>query len=140
MREKTISATMCIIRTARGERHESTYEVYTNFNEKTTVGEIADFVEGMEKLWRTAITAAKSYKNLNDITMDISEAVYNLGEDGHDFKTESYDRWYMRNMDDICLEKGEESIYLVPDTRYTSENRDMCLTKNVLRDMAFTMR
>lgn len=139
MREKTIRATLCIIRTARGERHESTYEVCTNFNEKTTVGEVADFVEGMEKLWRTAITAAKSYKNLNDITMDISESVYSH-EDGHDFKTESYDRWYMRDMDDISLEKGEESIYLVPDTRYTSENRDMCIGKNVMRDMAFTMR
>lgn len=138
MREKTIRATLVIIRTARGERHESTYEVCTNFNEKTTVGEIADFVEGMEKLWRTAITAAKSYKNLNDITMEISEAVYSH-EDGGDFKTESYDRWYMRNMEDICLEKGEESIYLVPDTRYTSEVRDMNIGKNILRDMAYTM-
>lgn len=131
--EKTIRATLVVTRIKRDERHESTYTVCTDFSERTTVGDVADFIDGMKKIWTTAVNAAKRGDALN---MDISAAVYSRG-DGGVLKTESYNRWYVRNADDVSTERGEEGIYLVPDTRYTEESRDMFLSRDILRDMAF---
>ena len=138
MKEKVINAELIILRTARGEEHKSTYEVRTSLSEKTTVGDLADFVDGMRKLWAKAMQAAKHSKKVSIITMEVCEAVYE--HDPEEWKQLSFNRWYMRDMGDISTEKGEESIYLVPDTRYTEEYRDMCIGKDILRDMAYAMR
>lgn len=48
---------------------------------------------------------------------------------GNDTIEHVYRRWYIRNIEDINSSKGEESIYLVPDTRYVDESIDAILTK-----------
>ena len=131
---KRISAELDVTRRSKGEEHRSKYEVYTRFCSETTVGDIANFVDGMKKIYTKALDAAKHYETVSDVYMEILESVY---DDSGAMK--SFDRWYLRDIGDICLEKGEESIYLIPDTRYTSENRDMSIGKNILRDMEFTM-
>ena len=137
--DKTISVELVITRRSKGEEHKSKYETRIKFGHETLIGDIADFVDDMKKIWTKAIDAAKHWENVSDIDMEISEAVYEH-ETGGEWKSLNFDRWYLRNMEDICTEKGEESIYLVPDTRYTSENRDMAIGRDILRDMAFTMR
>ena len=116
MKEKMIRVELVVKRRARGEEHTSKYEASIDLNEKTEMSEIADFVDDMHKLWGKAMTAAKNSENVPDIDMEICEAVYEH-ELGGEFKTNMFNRWYLRNMEDICTEKGEESIYLVPDER-----------------------
>lgn len=135
MEKKVISAELVLERYAKGEKHTSTYEVRTDFSKDTCVSDIADFVEGMEKLWRLAINAGKHWEKVSHYQFEICEAVYG---DGYD--SLSFDRWVSKDIyGDICLEKGEESVYFRPDERYTDANRDMSIGKNILRDMAFTM-
>lgn len=132
--KKIISVELVVTRRAKGEEHRSKYEVYTRLSSEATVGDIADFVDGMKKIYAKAMDAAKNCETGSDVYMEIVESVYDDGG-----TQVSFDRWYLRDIGDISLEKGEESIYLVPDTRYTSENRDMSIGKNILRDMEFTM-
>lgn len=138
MKEKVIRVELEIKRRARGEEHTSKYEASIWMNDQTTVSNIADFVDDMHKLWGKAMAAAKNSANVPDINMEICEAVYEH-EPGSEFKTGLFNRWYLRDMEDISTMKGEESIYLVPDDRYTDPVRDMSISKNILRDMAFTM-
>lgn len=138
MKEKVIRVELSIKRRARGEEHTSKYEASIALNYRTTVSEIADFGSDVQKLWSKAMAAAKNSENVSDIDMEICEAVYEH-EPGSEFKTALFNRWYLRNMEDISTERGEESIYLVPDERYTKPERDMSIGKNVLRDMAWTM-
>lgn len=138
MEEKTINSELTITRRVRGEIHMSKYSAKVDFCMRTSMRDVSEFFADMEKIWRKAISAAKNPENLYEISMDISESTYSY-KDGattlEDWKQHSYNRWYLRNVDDICTEKGEESVYLVPDTRYTSETRDMLIGKNVMHDM-----
>lgn len=138
MEEKTITSELTITRRVRGEVHTSKYSAKVDFCVRTSMRDVSEFISDMEKIWRKAISAAKNPENLYEISMDISESTYSY-DDGatpiENWKQHSYNRWYLRNVDDICTEKGEESIYLVPDTRYTSETRDMLIGKNVMHDM-----
>ena len=136
---KTISAELVITRRAKGEEHKSKYEARIKFGHETLIEDVADFIDGMKRIWTKAMEAAKHCENVSDIDMEICESVYEH-ETGMEWKQLNFDRWYLRDMGDISTEKGEEGIYLVPDTRYTSENRDMMIGRDILRDMAFTMR
>lgn len=138
MKEKIIRVELVIKRRARGEEHTSKYEASIDMHEKTAMSEIADFVDDLHKLWGKAMTAAKNSENVSDIDMDIHEAEYEH-ELGGEFKTNKFNRWYLRNMEDICTEKGEEGIYLIPDERYTPAERDMLIGKDILRDMSRAM-
>lgn len=133
---KTLDMELVITRRAKGEEHKSKYTARIKLEYETTVADIADFVDATKKIWNKAMETAKNCENVSDIDLEIVEAVY----EREPWRQVDYDRWYLRNMGDIITEKGEEGIYLVPDTRYTEESRDMAIGKNVLRDMAFTMR
>ena len=133
---KSIDVEMTVTRYAKGEEHKSKYSAHIKLEYETTVADIADFADATKKIWNRAMDAAKHCENVRDIDMEIIESVY----EREPWEQVCFDRWYLRNMGDICTEKGEEGIYLVPDTRYTEENRDMVIGKDVLRDMAFTMR
>lgn len=132
---KTIDMELVITRRAKGEEHKSKYTARIKLEHETTVGDVGDFVDATKKIWNRAMEAAKNCENVSDIDLEIVEAVY----EREPWTQVDYDRWYLRNMGDICTEKGEEGIYLVPDTRYTEEHRDMSIGKDILRDLAFTM-
>jgi len=139
MREKVIGATLIITRRGKREEHTSKYEADITFNNMTSIGDVCDFIESMKKIWNVAMQAAKNYENVTDISLDLHEAVYEMTDEDAGISQLSFDRWYIRDISDICTEKGEESIYLVPDTRYTRPSRDMSIDKDVLRSMAYTM-
>lgn len=139
MKEKVIASELVIKSRRRNEEHTSKYEARLTLNEDTTVGQIVEFTDEMKKIWNKAVQAAKNCENVTDIEMDIHEAVYKHAP-GEDYTSMSFDRWYLRALDDISTEKGEEYIYLCPDIKYTPAERDMALGRDVMRDMAFTMR
>lgn len=133
---KCIDMELVITRRARGEEHKSKYTARIKLEHETLIGDIADFTENVKKIWSKAMEAAKHCENVSDIDVEVIESVY----EREPWRQVCFDRWYLRNMGDISTEKGEEGIYLVPDTRYTEENRDMLIGRDILRDMAFTMR
>lgn len=133
---KSIDMELVITRRAKGEEHKSKYTARIKLEHETLISDIADFVEDTKKIWNKAMDAAKHWENVSDIDVEVIEAVYERDP----WTQVSFNRWYLRNMGDICTEKGEEGIYLVPDTRYTEENRDMSIGRDILRDMAFTIR
>lgn len=132
MKDKNIRVSLEIIRYKRGEEHTSKYEYTVTFGSETRMSEVVGFMNDMTALWRKAIAAAKDWENTSVINMDISQYVF----DSDKSECEHYDRWYLRNKEDITTDKDEAGIYLCPDTRYTSENRDMFIGRNVLHDMA----
>jgi len=138
-RVKKIDVEMKLTRRVRGEEHTSKYTAYVELSADARIGEIANFIEGMKKIWTKAVNAKREAEKTFDapaFTMEVTEHIIDKSDN---WKTESFDRWYTYDIDDICTEKGEEGIYLRPDTTYTSENRDMSIGKDILRDLAFTM-
>lgn len=139
-RTKNIDVEMSFTRRVKGEEHTSKYRARIELNAGTSMSELADFIENMRKIWNKAVSTRREFdKNIGytpEFYMDITEHVIDKGDE---WKTESFNRWYTYDIFDISTEKGEEGIYLRPDTKYTPENRDMSIGKNILRDLAFTM-
>ena len=138
-RIKKISCEMSLSRSVKGEEHTSKYHADMELSADSSIREIADFIGGMKKIWSKAINMKReAEKTFNPpaFFMEITEHVMDRSEN---WTTNSFNRWYTYDIDDICTGKGEESIYLRPDTKYTSETRDMSIGKDVLRDLAFTM-
>lgn len=131
---KCIDMELVITRRIKDEEHKSKYTARIKLEHETLIGDIADFTENVKKIWSKAMDAARH--DVSDIDMEVIESVYERDP----WKQVCFDRWYLRSMGDISTERGEEGIYLVPDTRYTEESRDMLIGKDILRDMAFTMR
>lgn len=121
-------------RRAHGELHTSKYTAHLRLMDDTTFEDIAVFVEDVKKIWGKAISAAKS--DADGVCMEVTESAYIT----EPWEQKLFNRWYLRNVGDICTEKGEESVYLVPDERYTPANRDMCIGRDILKDIAYTLR
>lgn len=94
------------------------------------------FLEDVKKIWKMCV---KPYGNASEFRLlEVTVAVYERTEsDG--LRSISFDRWFTRNADDICTDKDEPTVYLVPDEKYTEAHRDMCIGKNVYGDIAFTL-
>lgn len=139
-RVKKIGCEMTLTRRVKGAEHTSKYRACLELSADTTFSEMADFIESMRKIWNKAVSvkreADKTFGSDPDFTMEITEHVMNRAEN---WATECFNRWFTHDISDICTEKGEEGIYLRPDTKYTSENRDMLICKDILRDLAFTL-
>lgn len=68
--------------------------------------------------------------------LEVIEAEYKNQEDPEkNLIQESFDHWVSVPTHD----QDSEGIYLKPDTRYTNECRDMYLTKDTLKDLAFIL-
>ena len=94
------------------------------------------FLKDVKDIWKMCV---KPYGNASEFRLlEVTVAVYERTEsDG--LRSISFDRWFTRNDDDICTDKDEPTVYLVPDERYTAANRGMCIGKNVYADIAFTL-
>lgn len=138
-RVKKISCEMTLSRRSKGEMHTSKYSADIELSAGTSVSELADFIDGMRKIWNKAVNykrEAEKTLDCPDFTMEVTEHVMDRA---NNWQTEEFNRWYTYDIEDICTGKGEEGVYLRPDTKYTSENRDMLIGKDILRDLAFTM-
>lgn len=130
---KSIEVRLTISTAKMGESHVSKYETELRMDNETTVGDVAAFAKNCKTIWSKAIAAAKNWENMTDISMEVTSAVYDGWRDPNKpLEQKSFNRWYLRGADDISLEKGEESVYLIPDTRYTNEYWDLLLMKDVL--------
>ena len=94
-------------------------------DENCKFSEIIRFLDDVENIWKRAMKAKRSGRWYEIEITEMTE--------------QSFDRWVSRyETDDPDL--VSEGIYLEADTRYTAPERDMWLSKDVARDMSFTLR
>lgn len=104
-----------------------------NISDRTSFAELVEFGDNIKKTWRKAMRAIKAGSS---VELEITESTYdNWCDPDKPLVQTSFNRWF-------CTEEGQndEGIYLRPDERYTESFRDMYLTKDVLNDLAFTLR
>lgn len=118
----------------RRETTERTYKAEINLTDSTDFSEIIEFMGDIKKVWKKGMAAIKAGFYME---LEVTEAVYeNWLEPEKNLVQKSYNRW----VSVPTHEQDNEGIYLRPDTRYTDECRDMYLTKDTLKDLAFTLR
>lgn len=119
---------------SRREMTERTYKAEIRLADNTTFSEIVEFLEDVKKVYKKGMAAIKAGFRME---LEVTEAVYeNWLEPEKDLILKSFNRWVSVE----TYEQDNEGIYLRPDTRYTEEHRDMYLTKDTLKDLAFTLR
>lgn len=131
-RLKCYHVTLIVTDIKRGERHESTYQADLSIDGETTLRDMVQFEDDVKKLWRKAVNAAKAFASAD---VEITRALYERGEGLCNLTSLDFDRWYTRGTSDISIEKGEEGIYLAPDTRYTEETKDLFLGHDIMHDL-----
>lgn len=131
-RLKCYHVTLVVTDVKRGERHESTYQADLSIDGETTLRDMVQFEDDVKKIWRKAVNAAKAFASAD---VEITRALYERGDGVCNLTSLDFDRWYTRSTDDISTEKGEEGIYLVPDTRYTEETKDLFLGQDIMHDL-----
>lgn len=131
-RLKCYHVTLVVTDIKRGERHESTYNADLSIDGETTLRDMVQFEDDVKKIWRKAVNAAKAFAS---VEVEITRALYERGDGVCNLTSLDFDRWYTRGTSDISIEKGEEGIYLVPDTRYTEETKDLFLGQDIMHDL-----
>lgn len=136
---KSIELRLTIERVKRGETHTSKYEAELRLTDSTTVGDIGAFTKNCKTIWSKAIKAKREFDEnyyecgISGIDVEVISSTYDGWCDpGKELVQKSFNRWHTRNIDDVSTEKGEESVYLTPDTRYTSEHWDLLIQRDVL--------
>lgn len=132
-RLKCYHVTLVVTDIKRGERHESTYQADLSIDGETTLRDIVQFEDDVKKIWRKAINAARIFATAD---VEITRALYERTDEPYNLVGLEFDRWYTRNTSDISIEKGEEGIYLVPDTEYTPETKDLWLGHDIMHDLS----
>ncbi len=113
---------------------ERNYKAEINLTDSTDFSEIIEFMEDVKKVWKKGMAAIKAGFY---IELEVTEAVYeNWLCPEKNLVQKSYNRW----VSVPTHEQDSEGIYLRPDPRYTDECRDMYLTKDTLKDLAYTLR
>ena len=119
------------------EYRESRFKTELRLWDDTTIGDIAAFTKNCKIMWNKVMAAAKDTQTDHEIEMEVISSTYSgWGEPGVETRQTSFNRWYSRGIDDVSTEKGEESIYLVPDTRYTAEHWDLLIQRDVLGSLS----
>lgn len=117
--------------TYRNKKVNMEYKAETSFGNDTSFSQVLDFLDEAKKIWKHAMRLSK--KGIY-IKLEVTEFTYKKDSEGSLIST-NFDRWYFEGYNE-----DTEGIYLSADTRYTKAERDMYLSKNVLRDLAFTLK
>ena len=134
---KSIEMHLKVTRRGSREVHTSEYEAELRMDDDTIVGDLVQFAKDCKKIWNKAIEAAKDADNIYSIEMDVTSATYKGWRDPvTPLEQTGYNRWAIRDITDICTGKGEESVYLAPDTRYTSDWWDLLIQRDVMAGLA----
>lgn len=128
-----------IVLTTRTRNKNETIEIKTEANinliDNTSFGDIVRFLNETKAVWKKA---RKAVKDGSFEQIEIIESSYdNWGDTNKDLIQTSFNRW-VGYLGDQSYD--DEGIYLRPDERYTEAHRDMYIGKNVLEDIAFTLR
>ena len=117
--------------TSRNKKVNMEYKAGTSFGNDTSFSQVLDFLDEAKKIWKHAMRLSK--KGIY-IKLEVTEFTYKKDGEGSLIST-NFDRWHFEGYNE-----DTEGIYLSADTRYTKAERDMYLSKNVLRDLAFTLK
>ena len=127
-----------IVLTAATYKRNETIQVKTEskiyLTDDTAFLDDASFLDEVKALWKKA---RKAVKDGSFESIEICESSYDNWSDPDKYLVQkSFDRWigYMRDQS-----ADDEGIYLRPDERYTALGRDMYLSKDVIKDMAYTL-
>lgn len=129
---KTFKITLTTKVNKKGETVEQTFTADLRLDNNVAFSEMVEFFESVKNLWKKAMTASKkgSY-----IDMEVVTATYeNWHNPNKPLITKEFNRWTFTGYND-----DQDGIYLQADTRYTPAHRDMYLTKDVMKDLAFTL-
>lgn len=129
---KSFEMNLKIVETKKGERVERIYKTELKITDETCFSEIVDFMGDIKNIWKKSMNAVKR-KNWMELEVIVSS--YDNWLTGKPLVQKSFDRWVSVSSE----EQDEEGIYLRADTRYTPPESDMYLTKDTLKDLAFTL-
>lgn len=105
-------------------REDATTQKIRNFhnrfilNENFYLNDVAGFINTIKLAIQEAIKIIKSDAEVTSFEVSLIAS------------GETFDRWFTDDITDVCIEKGEESLYLRPDTDYTNPQHDMALMLN----------
>lgn len=122
-----------VVESKKGERIEKKYDTGLRVSDETNFSDIVDFLDDIKNIWKRAMGAVKRG---NWMEMEVVVSTYDNWNTDEPLKQKSYDRWVSAPVE----AQDQEGIYLSADTRYTRQERDMYLTKDTIRDLAFTLR
>lgn len=97
--------------TYRNKKVNMEYKAETSFGNDTSFSQVLDFLDEAKKIWKHAMRLSK--KGIY-IKLEVTEFTYKKDSEG--------------------------SLISTNFARYTKAERDMYLSKNVLRDLAFTLK
>lgn len=114
---------------------ETKYAAEIRLRDDTTFSELIQQMERVKEIFKIAQKAIKDHRYFE---FEITESIYRW-DDNDNYRSLSFNRWVSVPEQDQDETGG---IYFRPDTKYTSENRDMYLAslKTLFDDLAFTLR
>ena len=122
------------VTTKKNSETKCKYKAELDLCDDMRFSEIMEFTDQVKMIWRKAMQASRRGDYME---MEVIEAAYagRLDELKEELEQKNFDRWYFegRNYEDT------DGIYLQADTRYTPAQRDMYLTKDVLKDLCSTL-
>lgn len=122
-----------VVESKKGERIEKTYKTELRVSDETSFSDIVDFLEDVKSIWKRAMGAVKRD---NWMELEVIVSSYDNWLTDEPLVQKSFDRWVS-----VPLQKQDsEGIYLRADERYTEPERDMYLSKDTIKDLAFTLR
>lgn len=111
---------------------ESKFKAELKITDELNFSEIVDFIDSVKGIWKKAMTAVKKGYFME---MEVIESTYDNWLTDKPLVQKSFDRWVS-----VPAEyQDEEGIYMKADEKYTESCRDMYLTKDLLKDLAFTL-
>ena len=121
-----------VVESKKGELIEKTYKTELRISDETSFSDIVDFMEDIKNIWKRAKSAVKRGHWME---LEVIVSAYDNWLTDEELIRKSFDRWVSVPTE----EQDEDGIYLRADTRYTAPERDMYLTKDTLKDLAFTL-
>ena len=116
----------------KGEIVEGTYTAEVRMEDSTQFSEILDFMDNVKTIWKKG---RKAIERGSWMELEVVVSAYDNWLSDKPLVQKSFDRWVSVPVE----EQDEEGIYLRADTRYTDEHRDMYLSKDIFKDLAFTL-
>ncbi len=111
---------------------ESSFKAELRITDELNFSEIVEFVDNIKGIWKKAMAAVRKGSFME---MEVIESTYDNWMTDKPLVQKSFDWWVSVPAEN----QDEEGIYLKADERYTPVHRDMYLTKDLLKDLAFTL-
>ncbi len=110
---------------------ESSFGAELKITDELNFSEIVELIDDIKGIWKKAMAAVRKG---NFMEIEVIKSAYDKMTN-KELVQKSFGRWVSVPVED----QDEEGIYLKADERYTAESRDMYLTKDLLKDLVFTL-